>query len=188
MFAERLGERYLVPGEARHPHVNGRDVRLAALPAIEQAGLGLEGQRRLAALAEHEVGDATHAIAAGARLRAIVVVDAHVGVGAARARRVQSHQLIVRDAAGLRHGARLGGAHHTARPAQVDHDDLVAETVHLDEGMVGERAHCASLYGQSRRLGQGTRLRGSRQRPEPPNGRREESACISGTARGRIVL
>ena len=104
-------------------------------------GRRLERQRALAGFLEQELGDAAHAIAAGARLRAVVVVDAHVGVGAGRARRVQRHQLIVGRAVGLRGGARLGRTDRCRLPAHVDHHDLVAETVHLDEGMVGERAH-----------------------------------------------
>ena len=40
--------------------------------------------------------------------RAVVVVDAHKGVGAGRARRHERHQLIVGRAVRLRGGARLG--------------------------------------------------------------------------------
>src|SRR5207248_1209605 len=82
-----------------------------------------------------------HAIAAGARFRAVVVVDAHIGVSAGRARGMQRHELVIGDAPWPGGGARLGGADRARLRAQVDHHDLVAEAVHLDEGAVGERAH-----------------------------------------------
>ena len=139
--------------KARLAHVHRRNQRRLVLPAVEQAGLGLEGQRALAGFLEQQLGDAAHAVAAGARLRAVIVVDAHIGVGAGRARRVQGHQLVVGRAVGLRGRARLGRADRAGLPAHVDHHDLVAETVHLDECVVGERAHgapaVAALYGQA---------------------------------------
>src|SRR5215469_9989899 len=57
------------------------------------------------------------------------------------ARRMERDQLVVGRSIGLRGGARLGRTDRSRLPAHVDHHDLVAETVHLDEGMVGERAH-----------------------------------------------
>ena len=59
---------------------------------------------------------------------------------------MQRHQLVVAARRRLRGGARLGRADGVCLPAHVDHDDLVAETVHLDEGVVGERAHAESLF------------------------------------------
>ena len=55
------------------------------------------------------VGDAAHAVAAGAGFRAVVVVDADEGVGAGRARRIERHQLVVGRACGRRRRARLLG-------------------------------------------------------------------------------
>jgi hypothetical protein len=54
---------------------------------------------------------------------------------------VQRHQLVVRRPGGPRDGARVGGADGIRLGAQIDYHDLVAETVHLDESVVGERAH-----------------------------------------------
>ena len=86
-------------------------------------------------------GHAAHAVAAGAGFRAVIVVDADEGVGAGRARRIERHQLIVRRAACGGGRARLIGADLGRARAQIDHDDLVADAVHLHEGLVGERAH-----------------------------------------------
>ena len=63
----------------------------------------------LAGLPEQELGDAAHAVAAGARLRAVIVVDAHESVGAGRARRIEHHQLVVGRAGRLGGGARIAG-------------------------------------------------------------------------------
>src|SRR5262249_44728362 len=85
------------------------------------------------------LGQAAHAVAAGAGLGAVVVVDAHIAVGTARARGMERHQLVVGYARRQRGGARLVRADDAALPAQINDHDLVAETVHLDEAAIGER-------------------------------------------------
>src|SRR6185503_482832 len=110
-------------------------------PAIEQAGAGFEGERALAALLRPDVGDAAHAVAAGAGFRPVIVVDADEGVGAGRARRIKRHQLVVRRALWAGGGDGLGRLDLAAARAQIDDDDLVADAVHLHKGLVGERAH-----------------------------------------------
>ena len=59
--------------------------------------------------------------------------------------------LIVRRAGGLRRRPRVRRRHRAGVAAHVHHDDLVAETVHLHEGMVGEHAH-GSLVAWTARL------------------------------------
>jgi len=132
--------RNLVPAQARHAHVDGESL-LPDLPAIEQAGPGLERERVLAGLLEQHGGEAAHAVAAGGGFRAVVVVDAHEPVGSSRARRIKRHQLVVGHAARLGGRARVVRRHRARRRAHVDQHDLVAEAVHFHEGMVGERAH-----------------------------------------------
>ena len=139
--AEFLRQRDLVPGEARLAHIDGEEAGRLRLPAIQQAGLGLEGKRVLAGFLEQQRGDAAHAVAAGAHLRAVVVVDADKGIGAGRARRMERHQLVVGGGGRLRGGARFLGGDGRLRAAHIHHHDLVAETVHADERLVGERAH-----------------------------------------------
>src|SRR4249919_3172040 len=121
--------------------------------SFQQSGLGLERQRGLAGLLEQQLGDAAHAVAARTRLRAVAVVDADIRVRAGRARRVQGHELIIRRAVGLRGRARLVRGDRAGLSTHVDHHDLVAETVHLHESVVGERAHgvpvVVALYVQA---------------------------------------
>jgi hypothetical protein len=64
---------------------------------------------------------------------------------ARNARRVEHHHLIEMNAA--RSGARLGGGNDSRSSAQVNHNDLVAKTVHLEERGVCEGAHGCTLYG-----------------------------------------
>ena len=72
---------------------------VVALPAIEQAGAwSRRSARSCRSRLRHDVGDAAHAVAAGAGFRAVIVVDADEGVGAGRARRIKRHQLVVRRA------------------------------------------------------------------------------------------
>src|SRR6266446_7871977 len=88
-----LGERNLIPGKPRLTHVDRRDERSLALPAIDETGLGLEGERLLTGFPEQQVGQAAHAVAAGTRFRTVIVIDAYVSVGAWRTRRMQHHEL-----------------------------------------------------------------------------------------------
>src|SRR5262245_53169631 len=67
---------------------------------------------------------------------------------------MQRHQLIVGHAVGRGGGASVLGTDRPRLPAHVDHHDLIAETVHLREGMVGEYAHvrpsCHRLIWENR--------------------------------------
>src|SRR6266576_2469249 len=58
-----------------------------------------------------------------------------------------------------RHRARLLWRDNGGRIAQIDHDNFVADAVHLGKRMIGERAHgifpiTRILYGEARRIGQ----------------------------------
>jgi hypothetical protein len=57
---------------------------------------------------------------------------------------MQGHQLIAWSAGKPGRSTRLDGADSADFTAHVHHDDLVAETVHLDEREIGERAHPAT--------------------------------------------
>ena len=81
--AEFLGQRDLVPAEARPAHVDGDRLRLAGVAGVEQPGIGLDDGAGAAALAHQQPADAAGGVAAGIDLAAVAVVDAHEGVGAA---------------------------------------------------------------------------------------------------------
>ncbi len=70
-----LRQRDLVPGQARPPHVDAVGPFVEPL-AGDDAGRGLDREGARAADARQSVGDAARAVAAGARLAAVVVVDA----------------------------------------------------------------------------------------------------------------
>ena len=70
-------------------------------PAGDCTGRRLEIQLRLAGLGADQRSDAAHAVAAGAGLRAVVVVDADQGVAAASPR-IKRHELVVRLLPGCR--------------------------------------------------------------------------------------
>ncbi len=50
--AKFLGQRNFLPTELRRAHVDGVEVRLRPLPAVQQAGTGLEGDRGLSGFFE----------------------------------------------------------------------------------------------------------------------------------------
>ena len=132
-------QRNLVPAKMRRTHID-RKHPLAGAPARDYSRRGFEGELGLAGLGADQGGDAAHAVAAGARFRSVVVVDADRRIGAAAAaRRIKRHQLIVGLLA--RGRARLGRLDRARRSPQVDDHDLIAETVHLDEVAIGQRAH-----------------------------------------------
>ena len=138
------GERDLVPAEARFAHVH-RDPAGAGGLGAEQPGHGLDGDGVAAALAHDQGGGAAGAVAAGVDLAAVGVPEPQEDIGAAVARRLEHHDLVAADAGapvGQRPRARV--ARREGNLPGVDHHEVVAQTVHLDEGAV---AHDPGLYG-----------------------------------------
>jgi hypothetical protein len=64
----RLIARDLVPGETRFAHIDGRNRRPLALPTAQQSGRRFQGQSALFGFLEQQLGNAAHAVAAGASL------------------------------------------------------------------------------------------------------------------------
>ena len=87
-------------------HIDGEQA-VFLTPASHRSGSRGEFKRGAAGLFAKQRRHAAHAVAAGARFGAIVVVDADRGILIA-ARRIERHQLIVRLL--LRRGARFGGS------------------------------------------------------------------------------
>jgi hypothetical protein len=163
--AELFGEGNLVPGKTRRTHIDGEQPRRQRLPAIEHARIGFEGEFGLAGFIEQQRRHAAHTVAAGARVRSVIVENADARIGARDFRRIERHQLVKRRALRRRGRARFAARDRQRLVTHVNDDDLVSDTVHLDEGMIGERAHnvralLPDLYGRRPELGQrGTRLR-----------------------------
>src|SRR5258706_14441799 len=63
--AKFFRQRNILPAELWRPHVDGVEVRARALPAVQQARLGLEADRGLTGLLEQAAHYAAHAVAAG---------------------------------------------------------------------------------------------------------------------------
>ena len=126
----------------RASHVD-REKAVCRAPAGDHAGRRFEIQIRAAGFLGNKRGDATQAIAAGAGFRTVAVVDPNCRVGAA-VRGIKSHELIVRLLP--RSGARRGRLDRLWRAAQIDDDDLVAETVHLHEVPVRQSADIGSAH------------------------------------------
>ena len=157
--AKLFRQRNILPAEFRRAHVDGVEIAGRALPAIQQPGPGLEGGGGPAGVLEQPARHAAHAVAAGGGFRAVIVVDADEGLGALQPRRLQQHQLVVMHPRWRRHRARLLRRDKGRRIAQIDHDNFVADAVHLGKRMIGERAHgifptIRTLYGEARRIGQ----------------------------------
>src|SRR5271170_4118666 len=81
-IAKLLGERNILPAEFRRSHIHR--VEVAGSPAIQQARLGFEGTLGLAAGFEQTARHATHAVAAGGRFRAVIVVDTDESLSAGK--------------------------------------------------------------------------------------------------------
>lgn len=151
--AKLLCQRNILPAEFRCAHVDSVEIRRRSLPAAQKAGAGLEGDRGLSGLLEQPPHHAAHAVAAGTCLRAVIIVDADEGLGTVEPCPLQYHELIIGHTGRRGDGACLLWRHRSAHVAQIDHDDLVADAVHLGKCVIGERAHEISrfmpaLYGQ----------------------------------------
>src|SRR3546814_18600200 len=85
--------------------------------------------------AHDQRGDAARAVAAGADLAAVVVADAQEDIGAAVGRPLENQQLVAADTlAAVGDGTGLRVRQWKRLLARVDHDEVVAEPVHLDAG------------------------------------------------------
>ena len=119
----RVGERDLVPVEARRAHVDRRAGAVGAAPMRPPAV-------SIVTLAACEQGDAARGIAAGFDLAAVGVPDAHADVGDVG--RLEQDQLVAADAgAPVGDGARLRRVDRERALARVEDDEVVAEAVHL---------------------------------------------------------
>ena len=127
----RLGEGDIPPVEAGFAHIDGdAPVRFGA--RRNRARGGFERRLRPAAFRHQQRRGAARAVAAGARLAAIGVADAHEGVGG---RRGFEHQYLIAADARTTVGdrARVLRRQRERRRAGVEYHEIVAEAVHLDE-------------------------------------------------------
>ena len=133
---ERVGrgaERNLVPGEARAPHIDPHQTVPGTL-GPERPGDGLDGHALPARLLEQQRSDGARAIAAGLDLAAIGVADFHEHI-AAPGRRAHHHELVAADAGAPVRQPAIVVVRPADRPvARIQHDEIVAKPVHLDEG------------------------------------------------------
>ena len=127
-----LRQRDLVPIEPRRAHVDG-DAAVIVDGRGKHGALGGDADLWRAALLGEQRRDAARRIAAGANLAAVGIPDAHEHVGLRR--RLERDHLIAADAVlPIGDGRDLVGPQRDRVLAQIEHDEVVAETVHLAEG------------------------------------------------------
>src|SRR5690349_16970627 len=133
------------PAELWRSHIDRNALRSSDLD-LQVTGFGLELEQATPGPFGFEPADAARAVAAGLRFRTIGVVNAHVGIAAEVARLIEHHHLIkVRLRLTRDRGHTLRTESERLSAAQIDDEDLVAETAHLLEGKA--RGH-APLYEQ----------------------------------------
>lgn len=143
----RLSQGNAPPIEADLSHVDADRPSVRRL-GVEDARRGLYSGVRTIGLAHHHRRHAARGVAARANLAAVGVADAHGNVGARIAGRLDDDQLIAANARmPIRQFAHLSGGKRNAPPARIDDDEVVAETMHFDEG---KRFHGRDLYGVNR--------------------------------------
>ncbi len=130
----RIGERDRIPFETRPAHIDARagPVRFDG----DDPASGFDS--RSAAV---EQGYRARSIAAGSDFAAIPVKNSHVEIGIGA--RFEQHELVATDPfAAVRD--RRGGSRCDRRQgigARIEHDEIIAEAVHLDEGNAHVCAH-----------------------------------------------
>ena len=117
---------------------------------VEQSRRRLEPHRGLPRRTVHQPADTARAVATRGRERAVGVIDAYECFRAPRLRIVQDHHLVEVRPLSSGDRRRLLGRENLRRSAQVDNDDLVAETIHFHEGDASGCVH-AALYGSELR-------------------------------------
>ncbi len=132
----RFPQRDFRPIQPRRAHVHRDDAVRTGLGG-QQPGRRFDRRRRPARLFHQRGGDATGAVAAGRRFAAVRIIEAEARVGAVVIRLIYQDKLIEADAAAtVGDGANPVRRELDGRAAPVDHDEVVAETMHL-----GERDH-----------------------------------------------
>ena len=99
------------------------------------------------ALVHQHRGDAARGVAAGAGLAAVGIVDAHEDIGVALGRRLEHDQLVAAHAQpAVGDGTPARRRQLERSPARVEHDEIVAQPVHLDERRPGHALPAMRRY------------------------------------------
>ena len=128
------GQRDLAPVEARRAHVDA-DAALAGGFRIHQPGHRFDDDMVAARFLHQQIGDAAQPVAAGLHHPAIGIANPHEGIGQPVGGRLDGDELVAAHP-----GAPVGDAprailvQREGMLARVDHDEVVAEAVHLQEG------------------------------------------------------
>ena len=135
----RPRQRDVVPAEPRRPHIDAHPPVGERLRR-QVAGGGANDLGAPPGLARQQIGHAAGGVAAGPGLGTVGIADAHegIGVGVCR-RRLDGDELVAAHAGapvGDRRGAPGGQAERTG--AFVEHDEVVAAAMHLEEARHGE--------------------------------------------------
>src|SRR5262249_57140212 len=101
---------------------------------VEHTGFGFELQARPPGDLGHQPADAAHAVAARFDFTTVAVVNAHVGFRARILSIAEHHHLVETGGRPSRDGPHLLLLELAGAAAQIDHHDLVAQTVHLFVG------------------------------------------------------
>jgi len=132
-----LVERDLLPVQTRRAHVDG-DTATGRAACGGRSAEGVDRHLILAARLQQHPADAAQGVAAGLDHAAVGVPHPHEGVGGRRG--FQRDQLVAALARlPVGDGARLVGRRGERRLQCIDDDEVVAGTVHLDEGAGHER-------------------------------------------------
>ena len=122
-----------VPVQVRRPHVDA-DQTAPGVARPQQPGAGLHGGPVAARLLHDQAGDAAGAVAAGLDLAAVVVADAHEDIRRAVRRRLHDQKLVAtHPLAPAGNAARGLGRQAKGVLAGIDHHEVIAQPVHLDE-------------------------------------------------------
>ena len=135
-------QRDVLPAQAGLAHVHAHQP-LAGAGRDELAGLGFHDHPVGPGRLHQQPAHAARAVAAGADFLAVGVPEPHAGVDAlAGGRRFERDELVAADA-GVAVGdrAHLVGARRKRRAAGLDHDEVVAEPVHLQKWTAHGRGH-----------------------------------------------
>ncbi len=129
-----LGQGDGLPVQARRAHV---DPHLVVADALGQKHPGAGGDGHLLELGRlgEQPGHAAGGVATGVHLAAVGVPDAHDAIGCQLlGRRLDGDQLVAADAAlAVGDGAHLRFRRRERRRTRLDHDEVVAEPVHLEK-------------------------------------------------------
>ena len=128
-----LRQRDLLPVQPRLAHIH-RHCALAGIAADQKPAHGGKLDPHQAALVQQQARDTARGVVAAFRFRSVGIVEQHAGIGLGAAGADHHHRVAADAEMPVGDLAQLFGGKGNSAVACVKHDEVIAQSVHFQEG------------------------------------------------------